>query len=203
MISGKSQIVRQKNIDSNSNLAESRSRDYLLSEFREEVITDVSVELEQINQSIAKLTYKLTAEECEYDRFNFNTSNLNLDLTLSSSSSSSSPSNLLNTSSCERSPRALSSTLSTVTSSTESSPFNSTSACNLSSNKKEKQSKQSSSNKQLVSTNSVPITQPKQRRLANLMRLSQASSFFLAVVPEKRCLSLIKIMKKITLTKLA
>lgn len=171
MISGKNQIVRQKNVIDNNHKPErltlSISNDCNQKDTNE-LNADVTDELEYINQSLAKLTYKLNTEEDEFDRFTFNTSTINtFDLTPSSSSSSSSPSNLLNTSNNDKSSKTHSQT----------SPSNKNL---LTSNLREKFTKSKTNpNKQLISTNSVPaVTQPKQRRFANLMKLSQAGSFF-------------------------
>ena len=175
MISGKTQIMRQKNIDPEKMLIESPLRD--------ETVTDASEELEQINQSIAKLTLKLNSESDDFTQFNFSHTSIHFDLTPSSSSSASSPSNLLNS---ERSPKSITSN----SSPSKSASTNLTFDAHTHNSPKQKKSKekfvksstlnsQQQNIKPLQSTNSVPLTHTlKTNRLVNFMRLGQASSFF-------------------------
>ncbi|RNA01793.1 hypothetical protein BpHYR1_021900 [Brachionus plicatilis] len=167
MISGKSQIVRQRKIDNDKIVEQAVNDDFSL---------DVSEELEQINESIAKLTLKLNTESEDYTEFDFSNRNYQYDLEPSSSSSASSPSTLLN---AEKSPKSFSSfsksPVSTMIFDPESQPTNK--------NYKEKIVKSSTLNSQptntLVSTNSVPLTTCiKSNRLTNFMRLGQTNSFF-------------------------
>lgn len=166
MISGKSQIVRQRKIDNDKVVEQAANDDFSL---------DVSEELEQINKSIANLTLKLNAETNQYTEFDFSNSNYQFDLEPSSSSSASSPSTLL---SAEKSPKSTSPSKSPIY------QMNFDTEQESSDKRfKEKFVKSSTLNTQptttLVSTHSVPLTHSlKSNRLANLMRLGQANSFF-------------------------
>ncbi|CAF1013932.1 unnamed protein product [Brachionus calyciflorus] len=172
MIAGKSQIVRQKNIDSEKMLYEN------VPSLCDGIMTNTSDEFEQINESIAKLTLKLNSESDDYTEFNFNCTNIHFDLTPSSSSSASSPSNLLNT---DKSPRSLTCCSSPSKSSSNFSKFEPSQSPRH--GKKEKFVKSSTLNSHhqntapLLSTNSVPLN-IKANRLASFIRLDKASSFF-------------------------
>lgn len=174
MISGKSQIVRQRKIDSEK---------FVEHVINDEFSLDLSEELEQLNQSIANLTLKLNTEPDKYTEFDFSNRNYQYDIEPSSSSSASSPSTLLT----EKSPKFSSPSKSPVSTMNFDTELPSTEKFFSKSD-----TLNSQPIKTLTSTNSIPLNHSlKSNRLANLMKLGQSNSFFSRSCPgEEICESL-------------
>lgn len=154
-------------------------------------------EIELINESLNKLTNRLLTDpnvdvqrqiELNEGAFSFNSSSIAIlesSPPLSSCSSSSSPSNLLNPNTADRLAKSNKSLNSTATSSSSmsvspslpSTTVTTAVSAKIATKEKVNKVKATKPNKYLVSTNSVPLVQPKPKRLANLIRLSNATFF--------------------------